>query len=153
MPTEGYREISRQLSAMGAAVGGQVLRRASLSAMLPTLRAAQANAPRGNPPYLRRGKEFDPYPVRTYKGNLRVPGFTSRNVGRKSWISRDKTKATVLLGVKPEAFYAIQFIELGTSKIPKRPWLEPAFRSTRHAVKVRLGKRLKELIDKAARKR
>jgi len=56
-----------------------------------------------------------------------------------------------MLGVRPEAFYAIQFIELGTSKIPKRPWLEPAFRKSINDVDALFRQRLKLLLDKAAR--
>ena len=145
---EGFKELSNQLSKMGAAAGGKALRSAAMSSMLPALRAAQASAPVGNPPF-EGGK--DPYPVRTYKGRLRTPGFAKRNIARKSKLSRDRRTATVMLGVKPEAFYAIQFIELGTSRIAKRPWLEPAFRRSIPQVEARLKKRLKALIDKAAK--
>src|SRR5690606_16595791 len=101
-------------------------RASAMSAMLPALRAAQKAAPVGAPPY--KGK--DPYPVKTYKGRLRTPGFASRSVARKAKVSRDGTSVMVMLGVKPEAFYALQFHELGTSKIPKKPWLEPSFRQS-----------------------
>jgi HK97 gp10 family phage protein len=152
MPTHGYRELSRKLSAMGAAVGGKTLRSAAMSAMLPALRAAQAQAPKGEPPYQVGNRSVDPYPVKTHKGRLRTPGFASRNVSRKSRLSRDKRSVRVMLGVRPEAFYAIQFIELGTSRIPKRPWLEPAFRSSLPAVDSRLQSELKKRIDKAAKR-
>lgn len=149
--THGYRELSRQLKRMADAPRGKALRSAAMTAMLPALRAAQAAAPQGNPPYQYRGGSFDPYPIRTYKGNLRLPGFTSRSVARKSKLSRDKNHVRVLLGVKPEAFYATQFIELGTSRIPKRPWLEPSFRQSIGAVDSRFRFALKRLIDKAAK--
>jgi hypothetical protein len=58
-----------------------------------------------------------------------------------------------MLGVRPEAFYAVQFIELGTSKIPKRPWLEPAFRQSITAVDLRFQSEIKRLIDRAALKK
>jgi HK97 gp10 family phage protein len=163
--TLGYKELSKQLAAMSDAVGGKALRSAAMSAMLPALRAAQKNAPVGNPPYsygARRSvktrrtitaRTFDPYPVKTYKGRLRTPGFARRNVARKARISRDKRTVNVMLGVKPEAFYAVQFIELGTSRIPKQPWLEPAFRSSITEVDRRFRGQLKKLIDKAARTR
>jgi hypothetical protein len=59
----------------------------------------------------------------------------------------------VSVGVQKEAFYAVQFLELGTSKIPKRPWLEPAFRGAVSAVDAELQKRLKVIIDRAAKRR
>ena len=152
MPTKGYKELSKQLSAMGRAVGGKTLRSAALSAMLPALREAQASAPRANPPYEYNGRLVDPYPKKTYKGRRVAPGFASRNIARKAKLSRDGRTATVMLGVKPEAFYAIQFIEFGTSRIPKRPWLEPAFRRSLPAVDSRFKEQLKLKIDKAAKK-
>lgn len=145
---EGFRELSRQLSAMGMAAGGKALRSAAMTATLPVVHKARANIPVGNPPY--EGK--DPYPTRTYTGRLKTPGFAKRNIARKSFLSRDKTQANVLVGVRPEAFYAVSFIELGTSSIPKRPWLEPAFRASRGDINDRMRKRLKVLIDRAAKK-
>jgi HK97 gp10 family phage protein len=149
---KGYKELSAQLQAMGAAPAGAALRSAAMSAMLPAAQAAQAAAPRGNPPYNYGNRTVDPYPKRTFKGRLVAPGFASRNVVRRGALSRDKTFAKVSLGVRAEAFYAVQFIELGTSKIPKRPWLEPAFRGSTNAVDARLQDRLKQLIDRAATK-
>lgn len=146
---EGFNELSRKLSALGEKVGGKALRSATLSAMLPALRAAQAAAPRGNPPF--KGGA-DPYPVKTYKGRLRTPGFASRNIARKSFLKRQKTTAVALLGVKPEAFYAINFVEFGTSSQPRKPWLEPSFHSSQGAIISKLGAQLKTLIQKAAKK-
>ncbi len=150
----GYKELSAQLSAMGRSVGGNALRSAAMQGMLPALRAAQENAPVGAPPYQVKGtdRSVDPYPVKTYKGRLRTPGFASRNIARKAKLSKDRSTVTVMLGVRPEAFYAVQFIELGTSKIPKRPWLEPAFRKSLPEVDSRFQAQLKARIDKAAKR-
>ena len=143
----GFKELSRQLDKLGDAVqAGKTLRRAALSSMLPALRAAQVAAPVGDPPY----ESGDPYPVTSYTGRLRTPGFAKRNVARKAYV--DNNGVVVLLGVKPEAFYAVQFIELGTSKIPKRPWLRPSFRASIGAVDSRLRARLRDLLQKAVRR-
>lgn len=144
----GFRELSNQLKAMGDAAGGKALRAAAMSAMLPAVKEARAAAPVGNPPF-EDGK--DPYPVRTYTGGLRTPGFAKRNIARKSFISKDRRQVKVMLGVRPKAFYAVQFLELGTSRIPKRPWLEPAFRRSLPQVNARFKQNLKKLIDKAAK--
>lgn len=153
MPTEGFAELQRQLKRMSAAVGGKALRSAGVSAMLPALRAAQASAPSGDPPYGPYGARaaFDPYPRTTHKGRKVAPGFTARNVARKSKLSRDKSFVKVMLGVRPEAFAAVQFVELGTSTRGARPWLEPAFRRSIPAVDRRFRARLAALIKKAAR--
>lgn len=150
---KGARELSLKLSEMGKAAGGKALRSAVMSASLPALRAAQQAAPVGNPPYQTSdGRSVDPYPKRTYKGRLVTPGFASRNIRRVSRLSSDRTVATVKIGPRSEAFYAVQFIELGTSKIAKRPWLEPSFRQSIPQVNEKLKERLKALIDKAAKK-
>ena len=143
----GYEQIRRQLRAMGAAAGGKALRSAAMTSTLPVVKRAKQLIPVGSPPY----ESGDPYPVRTYKGRLRTPGFAQRNIARKSRLSRDKRFVKVMIGVRPEAFYAVNFIELGTSRIPKRPWLEPALRSSRSQIDQRFKARLKQLIDKAAK--
>lgn len=146
----GFKELTRQLNAMGDAAHGKALRSAAMGSMLPAVKAAKANAPVGNPPFESGG---DPYPVKTYKGRLRTPGFAKRSITRKSKLRKDGKGVRVMLGVKPEAFYAINFIEFGTSKTPKKPWLEPAFRQSIPEVNERFRKRLKQLIDKAAKKK
>jgi HK97 gp10 family phage protein len=136
----GFRELSAQLSAMGASVGGKSLRSAAMSAALPVVRAIQAAAPEGDRMH------------RTYKGRLVSPGFLRRNIARKSFLSKDRTAAVVLIGPKSEAFYG-KFLEFGTSKIPRRPFIEPAFKASIPAINARLEERLKELIAKAAVKK
>ena len=143
----GFKELSAQLTKMGEAVGGKALRSAAMTATLPVVKRAKANIPVGTPPY----ESGDPYPVTTNKGRLRTPGFAKRNIARKSILSRDKRFVGVMIGVKPEAFYAIQFIEFGTSKTPAQPWLAPALKASRAEIDARMKKRLKQLIDKAAK--
>lgn len=143
----GLRELNRKLSLLADKPRGKALRSAALSATLPALRAAQNRAPVGKPPY----ESGDPYPVRSYKGRLRTPGFLKRNIARKTRVSRDKNSVRVMIGPKAEAFYGTTFIELGTSSIPKRPWLEPSFRASIGAINGRFRARLKKLLDQAAK--
>jgi len=156
MSISGYRELSRQLKAMGAAPGGNALRSAASFAMKPAIAAAKSLAPEANPPYgpySTRTTPLDPYPKKTYKGRLVAPGFAKRSVAIRAFLARTRDFVKVSLGVRREAFYAVQFIELGTSKIPKRPWLEPAFRGAISAVDAQFQSRLKALIDRAAKRR
>ena len=67
-------------------------------------------------------------------------------------LSRDKQAAQAGVGVKAEAFYGTQFLEFGTSRIAKRPWLTPALTTRRNEVMDRLKERLKDQIDKARKK-
>ena len=154
MYTEGYVKLSKQLAKLEKSLGGKALRSAAMSAMLPAQKAAKAAAPVGSPPYGSygaKGGSFDPYPKKTYKGRPVIPGFTSRSIMRRSKLSRDRRFVSVRLGVKSEAFYAIQFLELGTLRIPKRPWLEPSFHRSIPLVDRIFRQKLRKLLDKAAR--
>ena len=137
---EGFKELSRKLSKMGEAAGGKALQQAARLAMKPAKDKAKANAPVG-----------DYTTGRTYKGNLKFPGYAKRNIVVTSRLTPDKKTVNVKLGVRKEAFYAINFIEFGTSRIPKRPWLEPAFRSSIPQINARLKEQLKKKIDKATK--
>lgn len=136
---QGLADLSAKLSALGKAAGGQALRSSAMTATLPALNAIKARAPVGTRMH------------RTYKGRLVAPGFLARNIGRKSFLSRDRTYASVIIGPKSEAFYA-RFLEFGTSKIPRRPFLEPAFRSQIANMTNRLRAQLKQKIDAARTK-
>ena len=119
-------------------------------------KALGAAARAGIKPALDRAKATIPVGEvahRTYKGRLVAPGFASRNVFVKVNLSRDKQAAFARLGVAREAFYAVQFVELGTSKLPKQPWLVPAFESTQDAQQAALGKSLGKAITRIAKKR
>jgi HK97 gp10 family phage protein len=139
---EGFRELSEQLKALSAAAAGKALRSAVMSASLPALRAIQSATPERSGATLKK----------TYKGRRVAPGFAKRNMARKSFLSRDKSYASVLIGPKREAFY-VQFLEFGTSTISKRPFMEPAFRANQSAMIERMRERLKVLIEKAASKK
>ena len=136
---EGLRELNNQLAAMGANASGKALRNALSSAALPVVKAAKANVPVGTTMH------------RTYKGRLVAPGFASRSIRRRSRLSRDKRSATVRIGVVPEAFYVVQFLEFGKSRIARQPWLSKAYNSTRSQVLSRFQSQLKRQIEKAAR--
>lgn len=143
----GLKDLQKKLRRLGPAVAGKSLRNATSSAMLPALRAAKVRAPVGDKGH------------RTYKGRYVFPGFLSRSVIRRSRLSRDKTTAWATVGVRAEAFYGVQFVELGWTAgkrgaanrrmVPGRPWLEPAFETTQQQILRRLKERLKAQIDKA----
>jgi hypothetical protein len=90
---------------------------------------------------------------RTYKGRLVSAGFAARNIRLIVVMSKDKQSAWALLGVRKEAFYALQFFELGTAFIPKEPWLLPAFFSSKDRSVQGVADVLRERIEKIARKR
>lgn len=90
---------------------------------------------------------------RTYKGRLVAAGFASRNLRVIASLSPDKQMAFALLGVRAEAYYVLQFFELGTAMIPRHPWLTPAFYQSREASVRRVGEVMLERIEKIAKSR
>jgi hypothetical protein len=86
---------------------------------------------------------------RTYKGNVKAPGYLSRNLDSKLIPRANR----VLFGPKPEAFYGTQFLEKQIGKSGFRgPWLEPAFAATQDATLKRFADRLAQNIEKARTK-
>lgn len=139
---KGLRDLEKKLMKLGPAAGGKALRSAASFSMTPTLKEARARAPENDRDYLKK----------TYKGRYVSSGFLKRSIRRRSWLSRSKSFVKVRIGVLPEAYYGVTFVERGTSKMPKQPWLEPAFRSTRQTVTARFRRKLKERIMKVAKK-
>lgn len=141
MRIEGLKELSDKLVQMDKKMGLKTLRQAVMSASLPAFREAKLRAPIGEEPH------------RTFKGNLVSPGFTSRNIKRRSKVDRRRGTATVAIGPINEAFYATQFVELGTKYIEEYPWLTSAFESKESAMTDRLRDVLRKKILQAAQKK
>jgi len=135
---EGLDQLNKQLNELGKQLAAKALRSALMSATLPTVKEAKVRAPVGTLPH------------KTYKGRVVAPGFLSRSLGRKSRVNKDGTGASVSIGVRNEAFYGVQFLELGTSKIPKRPWLVPAYEATYKQGLEIFKAELRKRIDRAA---
>lgn len=112
-------------TAMKSAVGG---------AMRDTMKVAKGLMPEGKDPHY------------TYKGRLVAPGFARRSLRVITKVDKARGAVYALLGVRQEAFYIIQFVELGTSKMPAEPWLRPAFSSSKDANIRKFGEGMKEWI-------
>lgn len=136
---KGVAQLTRQLDALGKLDDGKALRAAVNAGIKPAKEVAKGLIPEG----------VDAH--RTYKGRVVAPGFARRSIATKTKLSRDKQKATAMLGVAPEAFYAVQFVELGTSKMPAQPWLRPAFEATTKEQQQEVAFSLKKSIDKASK--
>lgn len=137
---EGLKKLLRQLKTLTRSDGGKALRRSARAAIQEPLQRARAAIPVG----------VDEH--RTYKGRIVQPGFAKRSIRAIVTVSRDKKKVEAILGVKAEAFYAVQFVELGTTKTPARPWLRPAFQSSEAQQISTLSTELRNAITGAVRK-
>lgn len=138
---EGAPELMRKLKALGALEDGKVLLRAGNAAGDVVVERARALIPKGTIAH------------RTYRKRLVSPGFASRNIRRVASLSRDKQKVDVRVGVRAEAFYAVSFVEMGTSRMKKQPWLRPAFQSTLDQQQLVMADELRNAILKIARAR
>lgn len=153
----GLKELHAKLMKLGPAAGGKALRSAATFSTTPVIRKARSRIPAGTKVH------------KTYRGRYVSPGFARRNVAKGNTLSRDKTTAWASVGVRAEAFYAVQFVELGyraqkvggkrkhkrgTSKgrrIAPQRWLQPSFESSQQIMLERLKTKLRKSIDKAAK--
>lgn len=139
----GVAELTRQLKELGRLEDGRAVRAAVAAGIKPALARARATAPMRSEPGLKK----------TYKGRLVAPGFLRRSVKTAVKLHRGKQRAIAMLGVRREAFYGLSFLELGTSRLSKRPWLVPAFETTQSEQLKALAASLRKTIDRIARKR
>jgi HK97 gp10 family phage protein len=90
---------------------------------------------------------------KTYKGRLVSRGFALRSIRMITKMSKDKQSASAILGVRKEAYYALQFHELGTSKMRARPWLVPALEQSKDETVRGVGDILRKRIERIAKAR
>lgn len=137
----GVPQLVAQLRALQGLEDGKAIRAAVKFAIRPAVVKARETIPVGTQPH------------KTYKGRIVAPGFARRSIKVATFISKDKQSATAVIGVKAEAYYATQFLELGTSKMAARPWLRPAMTATADEQLKRLSTGLSRAIARLAKKR
>lgn len=123
MPSGGYltglADADKKLRQLGAVASVPIMKKAVRAGIRPALQRARQTAPKGSVAH------------RTYKGRLVAPGFGSRSIRTITTVSQDKRTFSAALGVRQEAFYMVNFIEIGTAKMPAQPWLRPAMAATK----------------------
>jgi hypothetical protein len=137
---QGAKELDAKLKALSGTMAPKLIRGALGEALKPTLALARASVPEGDRMH------------RTYKGRLVSPGFARRSTYISTTVARDGSSVSATIGVRDEAFYAIQFIEFGFKDVPARPWLVPAFNATRTIMLSLFVAALSRRIEAAARK-
>lgn len=138
----GAKALDLQLRALSDGMAPKLIRASLGEALKPTLGLARASVPESTEMH------------RTYKGRLVSPGFARRSTYVATSLRRDGSSASATIGVAPEAFYALAFIEFGVPAYgqPARPWLVPAFNATRGTMLAGLTASLRKRIDKAIAK-
>lgn len=134
---EGVAVLSRQLQRLGAAYSVPILRAAVRAGMKPAQKRWIETIWRGNQAH------------RTYKKRLVAPGFSSRNTRIVTKADPGGTTVSAALGVRKEAFYAVQFIEreLGNSRHVAQPSLRAAMEATKAEQEAALAQKLRDRLN------
>lgn len=138
---EGVAELTAKLTDLGVKVAAKELRGSVKAALKVVLVKARASIPIGTEPH------------KTYRGQLVSPGFAARSLAIKTSLNKRTGTVTARLGVSKDAYYALQFVELGTAKMPARPWLLPAFVSSEDAMLQGLAAEMRKRVERIAAKR
>jgi HK97 gp10 family phage protein len=141
----GMEGLKRALEELKTGAARSALRKAGRAAGEVIRAEAEARAPEGDTAHwLYRGAKGS----RT-KYRLLAPGFLKRHVHMKTSYRSKTGILRVRIGPGRDAFYGSQFIELGTSRIPKKPWLVPALVSKRKEAEEIFVQALRAAIAKA----
>ncbi len=139
----GAVDAQRQLRALGEVAEAKIVKGAVRAAIKIPVNLAKFYIPRGDEPH------------RTYKGRLVAPGFSARSIQSRVVVSKQTKNVVGVIGVEREAFYAVSFVDRGTSRMAARPWLRNAFTGTAGAQSDAFGayiqKRISAIAAKAGR--
>ncbi len=158
---KGLAMLGKRLEELGGAMGIQTLRHATSAALEKTYRQVKAAAPKGTKPH------------KTFKGRTVFPGFLARSVKKRSRTFKREGRVQASIGVLKEAFYGIQFLDVGVVvtkrrkggkggsagggkaikpyTIPARHWFRRRLYENRKQIEETFAIRLRERIDKVTR--
>jgi HK97 gp10 family phage protein len=136
---EGLSLLTKQLNALASLEEGQALKRAVKAGIKQALIRAQQIIPVGHAPH------------RTYKGLLVAPGFARDSLRTISTINPAKNIASGILGVRKQAYYIAQFIELGTRFVPAQPWIRRALAEARSDCEAEFVASIARSVERAAK--
>ncbi|HUU35196.1 MAG TPA: HK97-gp10 family putative phage morphogenesis protein [Vicinamibacterales bacterium] len=149
----GHKELQRKLARLSAVAQRKVVRPAVNAALVPINKEAKRRCPVGQ-----RGKRGTLGKLRA-GGERSKPGALKRSIGRK--VKTYSATGTVWGGVGPRKEYAddpgrrVHWVEFGRPAhgVPAQPFLRPALDTKRGEALGILGTRIRQGIEKEARKR
>lgn len=146
---KGLKDLAVKLAKLETTVAGKQLRNSVSNAVTPIVRKMRLAVPVGTQMH------------RTYKDNPVSPGFLKRSIRKRSFFNKRTGMARVFIGVKPEAFYGINFLDLGPHTVSQRDgapiqpyiirgqsWFKQTFINGRREMENGLRRQLKAKIDK-----
>lgn len=137
----GVKELLRKFDQLKVAGKEKALRAAVRGAANVVAKEAKQRIPVGSISH------------RTYRKVLVSPGFARRSIKVQTYVNRRTGAVGALVGVRAQAFYAVQFVELerGKSKQRGKPWLRPAFEATGDKQISEFHRAFLRIINKVAR--
>lgn len=141
----GFPELLAKLEKLGKLEDGKALRTAAKAGVKPVFTQAKINVPKSLDAARTARKGPDG------KGRLVGPGFASRNIRTISQLKPSQGIARASVGVRADAYYAVQFVERGTRYQKKNPWLENASEATQDKQIEAVTESLQKSIEKASK--
>ena len=137
---DGLKELEEELLGLSGKIADQTLQAALTMAALPIVNDARAKVPIAHAAY------------KLYGGGTADPGWLRQRIVRKK-VKNTANSAEVIVTItdKRQAYFW-KFIEFGTSKMPARPFMRPAFENKSAEALDRFVDRLKAGIAKAVTK-
>ena len=137
---DGLKELEEELLGLSGKIADQTLQAALTMAALPIVNEARAKVPIAHAAY------------KLYGGGTADPGWLRQRIVRKK-VKNTANSAEVIVTItdKRQAYFW-KFIEFGTSKMPARPFMRPAFENKSAEALDRFVDRLKAGIAKAVTK-
>jgi HK97 gp10 family phage protein len=136
---EGVAALTKQLQALGSLEDGRALKRAVKAGIKPALTRAQQIIPVGSQPH------------RLTNGLLVNYGYAKENLRTIATINDAKNIASGILGVRKLAYYALQFVELGTHKMAAQPWIRRALLESRDDCEAAFKDSIANAVERAVR--
>ena len=137
---EGVAELTAQLNQLSAKTAARELLGIAKESLQIAEHKARATMPQGEQPH------------KTYRGRLVSGGYALTTLHIETKLNKRTGSAVATLGVGREAFYAVQFVELGTARKAARPWLRPALEDSEGAMLARMKAALKERVEAATKR-
>ena len=147
---DGVARLSRKLDNLGAKLGAKALKAAVRKSTEPVVREMRALIPVGSRIH------------KTYKGLYVGPGFARRSISRRT--KKSRAGLSHVIGIRAQAFYAINFLDLGPHTVihrgkrsikpytlRRRPWFLSVFIRNQGRITRDLSKQMKLQIDKVSR--
>jgi HK97 gp10 family phage protein len=136
---EGVAELTAKLNELGVQVAARELRGTAKEALEIAEHKARSLMPQGEEPH------------KTYRGRLVSGGYALTTLHIETKLDKRTGSAVATLGVGREAFYAVQFVELGTAHMAARPWLRPALEGSQNEMLEQISKSLKTRVERATK--